>query len=221
MASFWDFQQPGGLWGAPEQPPLNGGYGGGVADQMTAINSALQQNAALPPPQPGFAGKGGTLWDIIGAIGDGFGGKGIYTDAMQQNRQIEADQAKYEQRRQQEMADWQAKQEYERANKDNTPDWEQTAKWLEGQGRTQEAADIRAKATMVSTIQNNPATGESRFVYAHPSQLSGGADIPVVSSAADAAKLPPGSSFRPYPGGPVKKVPGGAGPAGGSGGFQF
>lgn len=223
MAGLWDFGSRGGLWGLPDYMTPGGGLSQQLPDVMPGINDALAQNAALPPPKPGFAGKGGALWDIIGAVSDGFGDKGIYADAVKQNRALEADQRKYEQRRQDENTDWQARKDYERANQDNTPDWEKTAQWLDSQGRGSEAADIRAKATMVSTIQTD-SSGEGRFIYARPSQLTSGGqndNIPIVSSLAEASKLAPGSKFRPFPNGPIKTVPGGASPSNGSGGFRF
>ena len=89
-------------------------------------------------------------------------------------------------------------------------------------GKPEIAADVLAKHQMTTVSEVDPNTQEVRYRYVRPSQMGGASqddNIPVVGSAGEAAKLPPGSKFRPFPGGPIKMVPGGASPSNGSGRF--
>lgn len=110
MAMAPGLQRRGGLFGsAPMQPPYNTP---GIGDGMTAT-------AAPMAPKKGFDwGK------LIGVLGDSLsiagGGQAQFVPNMidQRNRrqaQAYAEQT-YQRRRGDEMTDWQAKQEYERAN---------------------------------------------------------------------------------------------------------
>lgn len=74
-----------------------------------------------PDPSGGFFGEGGTGRNIAGYIGDYLaqlgGGQPIFAPAMQRKQEMQ----QYENQRQQQVADWLAKEDYKRRNPEPSP----------------------------------------------------------------------------------------------------
>lgn len=233
MAGYFDQPKLGGFFddfGAPShhgpyELSLMGGFGsGGMLDPLAySVDPAAKQqmNAAVQeqPAKQDFT-QGGLFNIIAAALGgaaQGAGGTDPYMPQLQQQRMMEYSEQKRQRELQDAMAEWQRKQDYERQN--YLPDTEKKAQYYEGQGQGDVAADLRAKERMVPISRADPATGEVRYEYVRPSTLMGGGeDLPSPKSAAEAAALPPGTRFR-APDGSIRRVPGGASPSNGSGGF--
>lgn len=163
--------------------------------------------------------------NLLGIFGDAMlglaGQPGVYGPAMMKRRQDE-------EARTREWADWQKKEQWRRDNKEpDVPELAKTVNYYRSIGRNDIADDLEAKGRMVPVQQADPNTGEVRYQYVRPTKLMGGGDtsaapatdLPRISTPAEAAKLPPGSWFI-APDGSRRKVPGGAAPSNGPGGFR-
>ncbi len=70
--------------------------------------------------RPGFFGKGGAGWAVLGALGDGLSQQPLYAQSMMQKRQQEQDRAQsledYQMQRTDKNADWIAQQQWKLNN---------------------------------------------------------------------------------------------------------
>lgn len=191
----------------------------GHAARMAELTADLPAGAA-PTKKPGFFKKGGAIKDVLGIIGDNLTGNPIYANMVKDQREATLQEQLRQRRREEEMADWVAKQQWEQQNKGpELPGIAKEERYWRSVGRDDIADDIVAKHRMAMVQRVGP--GDSIISeYVRPSQMMGGPqtdNIPTVASEADLDRLPPGAQFR-APDGSIRRK-GGASPSNGSGAF--
>lgn len=203
----------------PEFDPQLGAlpdYGTGLAAQVNQPGYAQPQ----APKKKGFfkGGDGFDIWDIIGSLGDAFGGQPTYANAAQQHRKFAMDKEGEERDRTAKRDDWIFQQQWERdnpkpVNNDTANDYQMI---LERYGK--EAADKYMWNSKIDPIRYLP-TGDGGFsaIGGGGPPSGGGDNIPTISTPEQAAQLPPGAMYR-APDGSVRRK-GGTSPSNGSGGF--
>lgn len=177
------------------------GYGGGMyepIDMMGGINDALQQNAALGASMPKKKGGfGNFLQAFAGHYGDALTGNPVYAQQMAQQAEQEQMEQWYERKRQDELADYEAKKGIDA--KYSSPDYDadirefQQAKQL---GYVPENMSYQDFARM-----KNPG----QFVPPAPVNIPYGAtveggdnsgNVPQVSDETGYNALPPGAMYK-------------------------
>jgi hypothetical protein len=106
------------LFGNLGQPMMIPGYGGGMFDPQNGIggmsaglDQALAQNKTMGAAQAGKPKKGfgEFLRMFAGTLGDNLTGNPVYSQAQQHQREMQAQEEWYERKRQDELADYEAK----------------------------------------------------------------------------------------------------------------
>jgi hypothetical protein len=106
------------LFGNLGQPMMIPGYGGGMFDPQSGmggmsagLDQALAQNKAMGAAQAGKPKKGfgEFLRMFAGTLGDSLTGNPVYSQAQQHQQEMKAQEEWYERKRQDELADYEAK----------------------------------------------------------------------------------------------------------------
>jgi hypothetical protein len=106
------------LFGNLGQPMMIPGYGGGMFDPQNGIggmsaglDQALAQNKTMGAAQAGKPKKGfgEFLRMFAGTLGDNLTGNPVYSQAQQHQREMQAQEEWYERKRQDELADYEAR----------------------------------------------------------------------------------------------------------------
>ena len=169
-----------------------------------------------------FFGQGGFAQNLTGLLGDVFlqqgGMQPVYGPTVKQRQQAELEEQQRQRKRLEGRED--TKWEWENKPKDPyIPDAEKQAKYYESIGDFDTAKDIRDRVGLIPVQRVNQDTQNVEAVYVRPGMLTdGNANLPRISTPAEAAKLPPGTPFI-APDGSRRKTPGGAAPSSGPGMF--
>lgn len=185
-------QMPGDPWQTMPTPTF--GRSGIFGKRPTFnIPDEINQAAAMSAPRQKFFGKG-LFGNVLGGVGDLLLQNAGFESQFAPQQQMRQRLSLMEQQRQQDMADWQAKQEYERANpKPAAPnDTERDYQFI-AQTAGQKAADMWLKnrydpIVTVDEVQN----GATLRSFRPRSELTGEA---VGSAPAPVANRPPREEY--------------------------
>jgi hypothetical protein len=104
------------LFGNLGQPMLIPGYGGGmfdpqggIAGMSSGLDAALMQNQQMAQQKPKKKGFGEFLRVFAGTLGDSLTGNPVYSQQQQQMAELQAQEEWYERKRQDELADYEAR----------------------------------------------------------------------------------------------------------------
>lgn len=186
-------------------------------DYTSGINEALARNAALGQQQQPKKGFGNFLRAFAGNLGDSLTGNPVYAQLQQQQAEQERMEQWYERKRQDELADYEAKKGIDA--KYNAPDYEgsidefQQAQKL---GYIPEGMGYQDFLKLKNPGQYVPPSPVNIPYGATVEGGDGAGNLPQVSDEAGYNALPPGAMYRD-PSGNIRKK---GGPSlGGSGGF--
>lgn len=212
----------------PEQT-FGGGFDPGTGQMSAAVQPfsiegrvSPELQATIPDAQPakkrGFLGSGMSgreaLGTALGYIGDSLTGKDNFAQQMAHQRKSSMDEQQYQRRRQDEMADWQAKQLWTRnnpaaINNDTVNDYQFI---LQNYGRA--AADKFITNTKIDPIRYIPTPDGRMMAVGGVMPQQSQDNIPTIED---------GYQYTPGPGGRANqgnwKPIGGASPSNGSSGF--
>lgn len=192
-----------------------------ITGRVSPELEATIPDPATPKKKGGFFKKGGLFQHLLGYMGDSLAGNSGYADMVARNQQLEADEAKYQRRREDELADFIEKEKFKLANKEaDIPAIAEEERYWRRIGRDDIADDIIAKHRMTTVSEADPNTGEVRYRAVRPSELFNppGGMAPRINSREELDRLPPGSEYIAPDGSRRRK--GGASPVSGSAGFR-
>lgn len=198
--------------------PMDSPFGGPIDFGMDSINQALDQNAAIGAAKP-KKGFGEFLKAFAGHLGDNLSGNPVYAQQMQQQAQQQQLEQWYERKRQDEMADYEAKKQIDaRYSSPDLPGLADEYNWYnqqpqETQRGVQDYMRMRYPGNFVPPAPVN-------IPYGATVQGGGGSSpsgLPQVRDEAGYNALPPGATYLD-PNGIVRKKGGQSG-GGSAGGF--
>lgn len=204
-------------------PGTASGYGGGMFepfDFMTGINDALAQNQAMGAAKP-KKGFGNFLQAFAGSLGDSLTGNPVYAQQMQAQAEQERMEQWYERKRQDELADYEAKKgidaKYAAPEYEGSIDEFQQAKnlgYIPQELGYQDFLKLKNPGTFIPPAPTVIPYGATP-ISDGGGNSGGGSGLPRVTNQAEYEALPAGSQFID-PGGNVRKKGGqSAAPTGG------
>lgn len=167
--------QPGGFMGQTLGNTTPTGLAG-LMNQYQAMQSpgATALGGAQPPTElptgpakkPGFFGKGGTGWGVLGILGDaisaGSGGQPMFTQMVQRQREQEAEQQQAIQRAAQERAAKREEWDYQQQN--DIPSAIREFQQFQQMPPEKQAEYLRMRQAGAPRLVTNPATGEQGYI---------------------------------------------------------